>query len=202
MSGVTSASIVGVNGCSSRLEGLDCSRERELHRVQERDCGLAHDDDQLRLHDVQLAEEKGPRLLLVAVGELQAVRAVDRHRVDAQPLQRLEQRVPGTAVERDALLELRRAGLVLQKEDVCERMPGADNGHARAVACLRDLVTESIDLGDGLLQVLLVDLVGRHGHLSPWDGSPLADPFLGLSHPLESLEVRKRLRATQDFRVA
>ena len=90
------------------LGRLDLSRERELHRVEERDRRLAHDDDQLRLHDVQLAEEKGPRLLLVAVGELQAVRPVDRHRVDAQPLQRLEQRVAGAAVERDALLQLRR----------------------------------------------------------------------------------------------
>jgi hypothetical protein len=55
---------------------------------------------------VQLAKEERPRLVLVAVGELEAVRAVDRHRVDPQPLQRLEERVARASVERDALLQL------------------------------------------------------------------------------------------------
>src|SRR2546430_1387001 len=81
----------------------------------------AQREDPLRLDDMQLAEEKGPRLVLVAVGELDAVRPVDRHRIDVQALQRLEYRVAGAAVERNALLELRRARRVLQQEDVPER---------------------------------------------------------------------------------
>jgi hypothetical protein len=53
---------------------------------------------------VELAREKGARLVLVSVEELEAVRAVDRERVDAQALQRLEERVAGTAKERHSFL--------------------------------------------------------------------------------------------------
>src|SRR5581483_819728 len=76
--------------------------------------------------------------------------------------QRLQERVAGAAVERDALLQLGCARRVLQEEDVRERMAGADHRDARPVARLCDLVAESVDLGDGLLQVLLIDLVRRH----------------------------------------
>jgi hypothetical protein len=44
---------------------------------------LTHDDDELGLHDVELALEPAARLLLVTVGELEAVRPVDGRRVDA-----------------------------------------------------------------------------------------------------------------------
>ncbi len=199
MSGVKIASIVGVNFCSSPSVGASSASQRERDGVQEGECLLAHHDDELRLHDVQFAHEKRPRLFLVAVGELQAVRAVHRQRIDAQPLQRLEEGIARTSIERHALLELRRARQVLEQEDVGERMTRADDRYARTGSYLRDFITESVDLGDRLLQVFLVDFVGRHGHLSPNAGSPSADPFLGLRHPLESLEVRKRLRTPQNL---
>src|SRR5437588_718025 len=69
---------------------IDGVGEREGERVEERHGALAHRDDELRPHDVELTEEERARLLLVAVGELEAVRPVDRHRVDAEALERLE----------------------------------------------------------------------------------------------------------------
>ena len=89
---------------------LDRLRERELEVVQECERVLAHHDDELRLDDVQLARQPAARLVVGgAVGELDAVRPVDGHRVDAQPLERLEHRLPGAPEERDALLRLGRA---------------------------------------------------------------------------------------------
>ena len=109
MSGTTSACTVGVNCWSSPSFVLDRLRERELEVVQERERVLAHHDDQLRLDDVQLARQPAARLVVGgAAGELDAVRAVDGHRVDAQPLERLEDRLPRAPVERDALLCLGR----------------------------------------------------------------------------------------------
>src|SRR5205807_5935710 len=49
-------------------------REREVERVEESDRALAHRHDQLRLNDVQFAGQERPRLVLVAVRELEAVR--------------------------------------------------------------------------------------------------------------------------------
>ena len=132
---------------------------------------------------MQLAGEERPGLVLVAAGELEAVRPVDRERVDAEPLQRLEDRLAGAPVERHALLHLGRLGRVLQQKDVGQRVPGADHRDARAGSRVRDLVTELVDLRDGLLQVLLVDLVGGDGAhrgslrfsasgLFPWPGRP------------------------------
>src|SRR5205814_10561143 len=118
-------------------------------------CGLAHRDHELRLDDVQLAQEEGPRLLLVTAGELEAVRAVDRHRIDVQALQRLEERIARAAVEGDSLLQFRGLRCVLEEEDVGERMAGAVNRDARSPRGLRELVTESVALGDCFLQVLL-----------------------------------------------
>src|SRR5262245_51241731 len=42
-------------------------------------------------------------------------------------------------------------------------MTGSDDGNAELVSGTRELVSELVDLGDGLLQVPLVDLVGGHG---------------------------------------
>src|SRR5690348_2543325 len=64
------------------LPGLELAGEWEARRVEEADRGLAHRDNELRLHDVQLPQEEGLRLILVAARELEAVRPVDRHRVD------------------------------------------------------------------------------------------------------------------------
>jgi hypothetical protein len=112
---------------------------------------------------MQLARQPRPRLLLVPTGELEAVRPVHGERVDAQPLQRLQQRLSGAAVERDALLHLRLLRLVLEQEHVRERVPGAEHRHLPLSGRARDLVAELVRLGDGLLQVLLEDLV-RHGN--------------------------------------
>src|SRR5204863_8577528 len=121
------------------LDQRELACEREAGRVEEGDRGLAHRDDELGLNDVQLAQEEGPRLLLVAAGELEAVRPVDRHRIDVQALQRLEERVAGAAVEGYPLLQLRRLRRVLEEEDIRERMPGAEHGHAGPSGRLREL---------------------------------------------------------------
>ena len=141
---------------------LELAGERELEPVQERERVLAHDDDELRLDDVQLADEERPRLVVALVGELEAVRPVDRHRVDVQPLQRLEDRLAGAPEEGDALLDLRRLRPVLEEHDVGAWVPGSEHGHTLAVSGGGDLVAEVVDLGDRLLEVLLIDLVGRH----------------------------------------
>ena len=196
MSGVTSPWIVGVSSWSSPSTSVSSRASGKRAALRKATRGLAHRDHELRLDDVQLAQEEGPRLLLVAARELEAVRAVDRHRVDVQALQRLQERVAGAAVEGDSLLQLRRLRRVLEEEDVRERMAGAEHGNARSARRLRKLVTESVALGDRLLQVLLVDLVVRHGHRVPRaKGSGSANPFLGLGHPLQSLQVDERLRA-------
>jgi len=41
-------------------------------------------------------------------------------------------------------------------------MPGSEHGHSLAVSGGGDLVPEVVDLGDRLLEILLVDFVGRH----------------------------------------
>jgi hypothetical protein len=51
-------------------------------------------------------------------------------------------------------------------------MPRAEHGHGALTGGAGDLVTKIVDLADRLLQVLLVDLVGRHRHVS-------VDLFLG-----------------------
>ena len=143
--------------------GLHRHGERELERVEELQRRLAHHDHELRLDDVELAHEPRLRLVLVAARELEAVRPVDRHRVDPQPLQRLEDRLAGAAVERHALLHLRRLRYRLQHEDVGEGMPRSQHGHAAFTCGSGDLVPELVDLGDRLLQVLLGDVVGQGG---------------------------------------
>ena len=130
MSGTTRASIVGVKRWTSPQPRLDGIRERKVQLVQETQRVVSHRDDQLRLDDVQLAREHRARLLRLLSGELEAVRAVDRERVDVQALQRLDDRLAGAPVERHALLRLRRLRPVLEQEDVRHRVPGADHGEA------------------------------------------------------------------------
>src|SRR5207244_11289709 len=74
---------------------------------------------------------------------------------------RLQNRLAGAAVEGDALLDFCRLWPELEQHHVCERMAGSDHRHPRAAARLGYLVGELVDLDDRLLEVLLVDLVGR-----------------------------------------
>ena len=57
MSGTTSASIVPREALQPVGLCVERVGERELERVQELERALAHDDEELRLHDVQLAGE-------------------------------------------------------------------------------------------------------------------------------------------------
>src|SRR6476659_5501085 len=159
-----------LNRCGEALElarlVLHGIRQRELDRVEELHDSLSHRDDELWLHDVQLTREERARLVLVAVGELDSVLPVDRHRIDMEPLERLEDRLAGAAVEGDPLLYLGRLRLEFEQHHVRERMAGSHDGHPGAAADLGHLVGQVVDLDDRLLEVLLVDLVGRwHGPL-------------------------------------
>jgi hypothetical protein len=169
-----------------RLEGV---RQRKGELGEKAKRVLAHDHDQLRLDDMQLAREKRARLLDLLAGELEAVRAVDRHRVDLQALERLQHCLPGASVEGDALLRLRGLRPVLEQEDVPEWMSRTDDGEALARGG-GDFVPELVAPGDRPLKVALVDLVGRHGHGSV-PSSSLSNPFLCLRRPLERLQVMK-----------
>ena len=162
MSGTASASIVGVKRCSSpRVAATGCDSGKR-DPVQELERVFAHDDDELRLDDPQLAREPIAREPEVAAGELDRVRAVDLHRVDVQALQRLDQRIAGTTVEGDTLLELLRLRPELQQEDVRQRVPCGQRGRS-PIRGLRNLVRQAIDLGDRLAEVALVDLICGHG---------------------------------------
>ena len=91
--------------CALRVE-RPC--ERKLERREERDRLAAHRDDEARLHDVELPRQPPSCVGGVLGAELEAIRAVDRQRVDVEALQRLEERLPGAAEERHALLDLAR----------------------------------------------------------------------------------------------
>ena len=162
MSGTASASIVGREALELAQLRLDRGREREADAVQELERVLAHHDEQLRLDDPQLAPQPLRGHAEVAARELDAVRAVDLHRVDVEPPQRLDQRGAGAAVEGDAFLQLLCLRAVLEQEDVRQRVPGGQGGGG-PVRGLRDLLRQPIDLGDRLTEVALVDLVCRHG---------------------------------------
>ena len=114
--------------------------ERECQLVEEADRLRSHHDDQLRLHDMDLPRQPRCRLLVVLGAELEAVRAVDRERIDGEPLQRLQERVARAAEERDAFGDLGRLRRVLEEEDVTERMPRAEHGHMRLVGKGEELV--------------------------------------------------------------
>src|SRR5439155_13293008 len=68
---------------------LERTRQRQLERVYESERFLAHRHDQLRLDDVELAPEPGAAFVVLAIGELEAVRAVHGKRVHPEARQRL-----------------------------------------------------------------------------------------------------------------
>ena len=168
---MTSASIVGVRRWITPCSGVERLREREVEAVDDRERVLAHHDDDLGLHDVQLAQEPHRvdalgELALVApviAAQLDDVRAVHEQRVDAQPLHRFEHRLADAAVERDALGELGRRRVVLEQEDVAERVPRTEHGLSRGrVTAAGDLIAECVYLADRTRQITLVELVRRH----------------------------------------
>ena len=95
----------GVNGCSSPSVASTGCASGNSSSLRNATASSPMHDDELRLDDVQLAGQPALRLLVGrALRELDAVRPVDRHRVDAQPLERLQDRLPRPAVEGDPLL--------------------------------------------------------------------------------------------------
>ena len=106
---------------------------------------------------------QGAACVVVLRPELEAVRAVDRERIDAEPLQRLQERIARAAEERDALGDLRRLRVVLEQEHVTERVAGSEHRHVRLVGEGEELVLQLVDLADRLPEIALVDLVGGHG---------------------------------------
>ena len=173
MSGTTSASIVGVNACSSPSVAASGRESGKPSPFRNSSVSSPIATTQPRLHDPQLAREPRAALLLVGAGELDAVRPEHLGRVDMQPLERPLDRVPGAAVEGDALLQLLRLRPVLDQEDRAERVPRRlrDGRPARRLC---DLVLQAQDLPDRLVEVPLVDVVCRHGGTHGADGSFLA----------------------------
>ena len=207
-----SSSEASMSGTDERLDrrreplqlaelGLDRLPERELEVVQERERVLAHDDDELRLDDVQLPGQPPACLLVVgAFRELDAVRPVDRHRVDVQPLERLQHRLARPAEERDALLHLRRLRPVLEQEDVRERVTGARAPGSRAPPAARAISSPSSLISEiafcryfSWISSAGTAVTGARSY------SPLADLFLGLGRPLQDLLDEQRLRPPQDL---
>ena len=88
MSGVTSISIVGVKRCTTP-GGASATRSASGKPSASTNAPveLTHHDEQLGLHDMQLAREPRSGLLGVLCPELEAIGAVDREGVDAEPLQ-------------------------------------------------------------------------------------------------------------------
>ncbi len=164
MSGVTSASMVGVSVLERPGLIRHLGREREASGVEALTGVLAHHHDDLRLDDVELAGQERASFLLGLVEVLDAVRSVDGGGVDSQPLDRLQDRLSRTPEERDALVQLGRLGAVLEEEDVGQRVARADHGSPVRAGRARELGAELIDLGDRLLEVAIGDIVGCHRH--------------------------------------
>ena len=81
-----------------RASGAERVGERELELVfQERERRLAHQRRSASGRRCASSWIRNGRLVDVLADELEAVRAVDRHQVDVQPLQRLEHRLSGAA---------------------------------------------------------------------------------------------------------
>jgi hypothetical protein len=145
--------------------------QRDLHLAERGQRVGAHHDDDLGRHDRDLLDHarhaREVRERGVAERALHAQRPVHRQRVDLKALERLHQCAAGTAVEGDALLDLRRLGGVLEQHHVRLRMAGAQHRHQVAAGAVRaglQLARERVQLADGALQILLADLVVGHRH--------------------------------------
>ena len=111
MSGVTSTSVPGVNSTISPGSYSSSRASGTLARV-ERGHGLfAHGDDELGVHDGELAaqvvEALGLGLRLAHLAALDDVGAVELQRVDLEPLAALHERRAGAPEERDAFVAAR-----------------------------------------------------------------------------------------------
>jgi len=165
----------GLDRRGQALHDADLGRERlsqrQVEAVHDRERVLAHHDHDLGLHDVQLAQEPHRidaigELAFVApvvAAQLDDVRPVHEQRVDAEALYRLQHRLADASVEGDAFGQLRRGRVVLEQEDVAERVPRTEHGLSRGrVTAAGDLIAEGVYLADRTRQITLVELVRRH----------------------------------------
>ena len=125
---------------------------------------------------MELARQPATRLHRILGSELQAVRTVDRERVDREALQRLQHSLPAAPEEGDTLGDLGVLRPVLEQEDVAERVSRAEDRHVERVTESEELMAEIVDLGDRPLLVTLVDFVGRHGRHGSRDTFSLSGP--------------------------
>ena len=126
-------------------------------------------------------DARGLRQRRVGDRALHAQRPVDGQRVDVQPLERLHQRGAGAAVERDALLDLRRArGAYLSRKTSACGWPEPSTGirlpRGQCWQACRSRV-KRVELADRALEVLLADLVVGGGHSGrPDSDAPAGSP--------------------------
>src|SRR4051794_1585470 len=117
-------------------EGVELRAHRNAQAVQLLESLIAHDHHDSRLDHGQLVQH--PRLAVhggvvgVAHRALDEHRAVDRERVDAEPLEALHQSAAGAAVEGHALLDLRGHRRELEEEDVRLGMTRPQHRHQDA----------------------------------------------------------------------
>src|SRR5450756_873783 len=158
--------------------------EGDLGAVERLHGLFAHGDDELGVHDGELAaqmlEALGLGLAAAHLPALDDVGPVELERIDLEPLAALHERRARAPEERHALVQLGRSRLVLEHEDVGHRVAGADHRHGARVAAPgapEDLAGELVDLRDRPGQVLVVDLIGLR-HAVPQFGGPLGSSRL------------------------
>src|SRR5436305_5878644 len=99
----------GGEGLDLTLVGLDLMGQGNAEAVEDAQGGLAHDDDDLRLHNRHLLDQAADALPRRQVGlrgrALDAKGAVDDEGVDPEPFEAFHQRVARAAVKGDPLLD-------------------------------------------------------------------------------------------------
>ena len=194
MSGVTSASIVGVNALRAVLVRVDRARQREAELVHEPD-GRSPISTRASAARYEAPCQPCPSVLGVLGAELEAIRAVDGERIDVEPLQGLEQRLAGTPEERHPLLDLGRLRRPLEQEHVRERVSRSEHGTCSSSPWLASSSPSALISAIAFFRYRSkISSVGHGAHDRSSQVRRLADLLLDLGDPLERLQVGEGAR--------